>query len=548
MFPRRPYWDQVPNLRSRSSLLRNGSHIVKRFTSVTNQLLRLELGILLGSSTVDHWQALKVAVLLSPNLRSSLDHIHCWGQAKCLELTVMNYNQLLNDIPLSSLPQLYKDAVYATRQLGQRYIWIDSLCIIQEGDDCKDWQTEVSLMSEVYSNSFCNIAAASASDCNHSMFSSRDRTPIEQETVSLVVNDREISSWYVFTSDRGLHDGREFWEKEVTNSLVNTRAWVVQERLLSARSLYFGPSQVYWQCDEKDAMEIWPAGIPDFVWGRRRNIKPDLKLTQGDSVIRQISDCRWQYIIQTYSTCDMTNPRDKLPAISAIAKRVRSITNDQYVVGMWLSILEQELLWSVDYECLKPRPKDYRAPSWSWAAVDGTVHSFCRNLRSEAFFTIEDWDIDYLTEDDTQQVKGGWLRLRGRLMEMTLMENTLYRNFKAFTSWVNGLQISYVRLDTIHDAFDQENADGSLYCLPTMVNKSEYYLSDKDERAHKAPPRLSFLVLQIVDREKGVFSRLGICENDFYRDEIDDLLGYREGEEDFPCEKYEDGYHHIRII
>ena len=55
-------------------------------------------------------------------------------------------------------------------RLGIKYIWIDSLCIIQEGDEMKDWVHEASLMQQVYSNSTINISALGATDGSKGLF------------------------------------------------------------------------------------------------------------------------------------------------------------------------------------------------------------------------------------------------------------------------------------------------------------------------------------------------------------------------------------------
>ena len=73
---------------------------------------------------------------------------HCWGKVRPLTTTSTNLNQHLISIPLSSMPEMFQDAVIASRELGIRYLWIDSLCIIQ--DSVEDWELECSKMGRVY--------------------------------------------------------------------------------------------------------------------------------------------------------------------------------------------------------------------------------------------------------------------------------------------------------------------------------------------------------------------------------------------------------------
>lgn len=85
---------------------------------------------------------------------------HRWGQARNITTTRSNYRAHQGCIRAEELPQTFQDAIRVTRELGLRYLWIDSLCIIQ--DDAKDWNQEAALMGSIYENAYCTIAAAEA--------------------------------------------------------------------------------------------------------------------------------------------------------------------------------------------------------------------------------------------------------------------------------------------------------------------------------------------------------------------------------------------------
>jgi hypothetical protein len=89
---------------------------------------------------------------------------HCWGGAEILKLTTTNISVLKGDISFLQLPKTFQDAIQVVRTLGIRYIWIDSLCIIQNSD--QDWHKEASAMLKVYKHALFNIAAtASTNSC-----------------------------------------------------------------------------------------------------------------------------------------------------------------------------------------------------------------------------------------------------------------------------------------------------------------------------------------------------------------------------------------------
>lgn len=93
---------------------------------------------------------------------------HCWGSRRYLTLTTENLQEYTRSIPVAQLPCTFQDAIELTRQLGQRYIWIDSLCILQ--DSKEDWLKESALMGTVYSQSLLNIAATASSDGDGGLF------------------------------------------------------------------------------------------------------------------------------------------------------------------------------------------------------------------------------------------------------------------------------------------------------------------------------------------------------------------------------------------
>jgi hypothetical protein len=97
---------------------------------------------------------------------------HCWGSAIFFKLTADTLSQLKAGIPLASLPKTFQDAVSIAWRLGSKFLWIDSLCILQ--DSLSDWQQEAATMSNVYAGSLCNIVASASSDSNGGCFRQRD--------------------------------------------------------------------------------------------------------------------------------------------------------------------------------------------------------------------------------------------------------------------------------------------------------------------------------------------------------------------------------------
>ncbi|KAL2062409.1 hypothetical protein VTL71DRAFT_6675 [Oculimacula yallundae] len=460
---------------------------------------------------------------------------HCWGKADCLRLTTNNYAQLLNNIPLSSLPQLYQDAVYAARRLKTRYLWIDALCIIQEGDELMDWQNEVSLMSEVYFNASCNICASHTPDGTNSLFNDRLPEALPPNSVDMTFNSHFNSH---FNSQDATHFDIvdcNFWKKEVEDAPINSRAWVFQERLLSGSNLFFGKSQIFWECRKKTATETYPDGLPTLV-GKGENLKEIFGHDKGShsrSDPKPISRL-WGKLVSGYTNRSLTFPSDKLAAISSLAKRIQPLIDDEYVVGLWRRTLEYEILWHVrDGSVLFPRPKKYRAPTWSWASVDGRITPKPFDTTAP-MYKIVDLKIDHNTNDSYTSVKSGYLILRGflRTVKISKYDNLAQPGRPNMDSvqrapsglYVVGFWFSKPRfyIDTLHDDNEQENAEGTLY----------FY---------------TMLLLKVVDMAKGIFHRIGICHGTVEIETWENILTSKEEHADYPCEMYQDGKHTIRI-
>lgn len=284
---------------------------------------------------------------------------HCWGPPETIttKLTRSNYVSYSRGVWFDDLPKTFRDAVTFTRALGCGYLWIDSMCIIQ--DDEEDWRQEAATMCQVYENSLITLAAASSSSGRGGLFYQFPR--IEQSGIDA----NSDQPYTIFARSDMNHLFFDF-------PLMN-RAWVMQERLLAPRTLYFTSQELVWECRTSTNCQCTPdaGGFVEksLEFPRSLKLSPDMAGVSPQVI--------WHQVVSVYSRLKMTMPSDKLIAIHGVAQFMNRVRTCRYLGGVWEDSFAQDLLWAVgpsDVWSEKPlRPEEWRAPTWSWASVEREV-------------------------------------------------------------------------------------------------------------------------------------------------------------------------------
>ena len=421
---------------------------------------------------------------------------HTWGTAEFIKLTKSTSQSLQYGFQSTDLPKTFRDAIAITKKFGVKYLWIDSLCILQ--DSAEDWLHEAAQMGEIYYNSLCNVAATGASNSDQGCFFDRDTSLISPCIVKSEWNNKSNHDYHIIEAF--------FWTEQVSNAPLNRRGWVVQERLLSPRVLHFGGDQLLWECHEFDACETYPLGLPHFPAGPHYLFKGLDPETDGHR-LRKASNNEpdpelnayhlWVKIVQAYTSSDLSKPEDKLIAISGIAKRFRSMLNDTYLAGLWSRLLPTQLLWFVrDAKQANgfpaKRPPFYRAPSWSWASVDGEVSAGTVSYDG-ILITVTSTKITPVTDDETGQVGDGTIVLRGTLFPAGLCRHATIDELQ--------LRVNAKELDlgcTIYPDVEPDDISAALVCLPIRE-----YMADQE-------PWIWGLILEADQLGKGFYKPFGM--------------------------------------
>ncbi|KAK0619464.1 heterokaryon incompatibility protein-domain-containing protein, partial [Immersiella caudata] len=292
---------------------------------------------------------------------------HCWGKDVQVTLTVGNYPLMKQDIPVASISQNFRDAIAATRVLGVQYLWVDSLCIIQDSPEDEDWNRESVLMMDVFANAACTISATASASSQGGCF--RDRMGV-LSYCKLVTSSTSELRIQIPEERRSI---REIFDSRVEAAPLTRRGWVFQERLLSRRIIHFCSDMILFECNTLQATELDPRGsnyekVPYLLVGGRIQDPSSPGSTTIATPVR-----RWYELVGAYSQGALTKQTDKLIAISGVAGLVQKTSNAQYLAGLWSNVApELGLLWRATSSDSR-RHETYIAPTWSWASVRGQV-------------------------------------------------------------------------------------------------------------------------------------------------------------------------------
>ncbi|KAK4580147.1 hypothetical protein LTR86_000350 [Recurvomyces mirabilis] len=347
---------------------------------------------------------------------------HCWGKTKKPVTTSINYKSYLKEIPMATLPPTFHDAVTATRKLGFRYLWIDCFCIVQ--DSKQDWERECSQMARIFANAAVTIAGPEAANSEAGFLFPRPSPPFEPFDFPLEPsNEGEADTVRIIAMLPEDVGGDTTGVGSEGEAPLRSRAWVLQERLLSHRNLYFGRRQTYFECRKASWAEgSWtqcvvapfPRGRTEF--SSRRTIEEDAN--------------NWYSLAgYHYNECGLTVPHDKLPALSGLASKFHALHGNTYAAGLWIEDFPKCLAW-IKYFRMKAtqswrdEQKTVRfdtVPTWSWAHIKGLVVWWQYGKVLRATLRLKACDVAPRGMDAFGAVTHGRLTLEGHLEQAVIM-------------------------------------------------------------------------------------------------------------------------------
>ncbi|KAI1277694.1 hypothetical protein F5Y07DRAFT_398247 [Xylaria sp. FL0933] len=270
-------------------------------------------------------------------------------------------------IPTHQFPATFRDAVLTTRALNIRYLWIDSLCIIQGEDG--DFNEEAKRMEDVFSCAYCVLAASRATG-QHDGF----LQPIRQREY-IAFSGEGGNPFYVC-------ENIDDFSGDVLEGSLNTRGWVLQERALARRTIFFTERQTYFECGKGvrcQSLTRMHNNMADFLGD------PNFP-NKAISVQRGLRIRYFQDLYRQYSRLSFSRIEDRPFAIEGLENRLRTAYGMDGAYGIFddgpgKGLFHRSLLWQRGEDepspglsrIVFPPERRVAVPTWSWMAYRGGI-------------------------------------------------------------------------------------------------------------------------------------------------------------------------------
>jgi hypothetical protein len=289
---------------------------------------------------------------------------------------------------------------------------------------------------------------------------------------------------YVYLSPRLEPKEEGGWIGDVIDSTWNRRGWCLQELMLSRRLLHFCKNKVYFECraiiaseENELSQRSLPTSIttdgnatlcllPLEIVRHRETFKKDVQDDVQPLSSKETLE-RWKTILQQYSQRQLTYPSDKLPALSGLASQYARLTDHKYLAGLWHEDLVQLLLWSMNPQIApRPLPPHYRAPSWSWASLDGEVTMPALRHSELPSLKVLEADVRPSSLDPFGAVESGYLKVSGLMLKIDYIPE--YNHFDRF--------VAYHRSRFPYDLQIKNGTDESLKVGECRLDRDDVYM------------------------------------------------------------------------
>ena len=433
---------------------------------------------------------------------------HCWGSTQPLKTTLTSLSIHRRSLPVDKLPKLFQDAILITRKLEYRYLWIDSLCIIQ--DSREDWEREIERMGSIYKHCVFMISADVCRGSTESIFADRvDLEYVRQGCIS---------------SKTGIHGTIAAYPLDIRYKFgdrsalpLRARAWTLQEDIMSPRTLKWTREQLVWDCRSGTRSEEAPleSGTNYALSRAEFNFKDLCSSKEALRAVQQqnlnfhssFSDplTLWYHIVQEFCDRAITFKTDTFSAISGIAKEVQRHTGMEYRAGIWMQDFHNGLLWSTYGSGINP--SSYIGPSWSWAVMGNQTSVYpaadrmpivTSNKTMKPIAEALSVDVVPSTHDNFGPIKSAKLRVYSR-----------WKSACSFSSEM--IQLPRAEQELSHYSDSPEGYEVLLGTICCWFDCAEWNEKEPSNLAHDLSARaVVFVQIATIDRNNAVSRSTGV--------------------------------------
>ena len=447
---------------------------------------------------------------------------HRWGddQHRRLISTVTTIQDHMDGIPWSDIPRTFQDAIKICRRLSIRYLWIDTLCILQKRGGLTDAQvaeteadfaTENAAMASIYRGSYFTISANVSTNMDSGIFSSA--------TICHPISTQDDTGQpaTIYASSVEIRHSSQPTDLE-------TRGWTFQESILPPRILTFDSHDITWRC-RVDHLCQCGYFAPDAP-GWTDNWRGDLFATT--SLLGKLDYWSadeihgwWLSVVHFYANRRLTKPQDRFPALSGLAQIYQGITGHAYNAGLWMETMFFDLCWFNENKDVvngpllsSHRSTESLAPTWSWASIDRPYGVSCffwsahgTNAGMKPFghqrpvCTLIEKSCEPKTIDPTGEVEpGSYIELEVKLLSAVIIPYT-YQYQKGSIPWGigpvgNNFKVQSCLLDCLPE-YDNVSEGDEVFCAPIL-----------EALSHLISERACLILKHIRGRQ---YRRVGFC-------------------------------------
>lgn len=271
------------------------------------------------------------------------------------------------------LPNTIRDSIQLTHTLGERYLWIDSLCIVQDDNDMKS--IELPKMSDIYASACLTIIAGEGNHADHGLSGLTFTRPRSCKQDVVQINDEQLMT----------PTGLDRRSTGIEGSIAYyTRGWTFQEYRFGRRRLIFERQSVTWQCREAS----WCEDLKDG---------PDLKAKSGILGAEDLEDPglgELNAVIDAYNTRNLGRNEDAFPAFCGYQRVLSRLYPHGFINGMPLLFFDEMMSWSPTSITMRRRnaeKEENNPPSWAWLGWRGLV-----DVKFNGQRLLEDRDVHCL--------------------------------------------------------------------------------------------------------------------------------------------------------